>query len=82
MMHEVCTAAPPLALRLKRTTLFSCRSFAGKHINLLGLESLISLARHITREGIRTQRPLVLVDSRVVLGAVSKGRSSSRNGDF
>ena len=52
----------------------------GKDINLL--ESLISLLRRITREVIRTRRLLVLVDSRVVLGAVSKGRSSSRKVNF
>ena len=46
------------------------------------LESLISLLRRVTREGIRAQRLLVLVDSRVVLGAVSKGRSNSRKLNF
>ena len=77
-MHDVRAAAAPLALMLKWTTLFSHRFFAGKHVHLLELASLIGLLRRITREGIRTQRLLVLVDSRVVLGAVSKGRWSSR----
>ena len=36
----------------------------------------------VTREGTRAKRLLVLVDSRVVLGAISKGRSSSRKMDF
>ena len=40
--------------------------------------NLISLLRRITREGIRARRLLVLVDSRVVSEAVSKGRWSSR----
>ena len=77
-LHDVRAAAAPLALKLKWTTLFSCRFFAGKHSNLLKLESLISLLMRIAREGIRAQQLLVLVESRVVLGAVSKGRSSSR----
>ena len=72
----------PLALKLKWTTLFSCSFFAGKHINLLEPESLVSLLRRLTREGIRAKRLFVLVDSCVVLGAVSKGRASSRNSHF
>ena len=81
-MHDGRAAAAPLALKLERTTLFSYRFLTGKHINLLGLESLIGLLRRITREGIRAQRLLVLVDSSVVLVAVSKGRSSSRKDQF
>ena len=65
-MHDVRAAAAPLALRFKWTTLFSYRFLAGKHINLLELESLIGLLRRITRAGIRAERLLVLVDSRVV----------------
>ena len=45
-------------------------------------KSLISLLRRIRREGLRTRRILVLVDSLVVLGAVSKRRSSSRKVNF
>ena len=75
-------AAAPLALKLKWTTLFSYRFLTGKHINLLELESLIVLLRRIAREGIPAQRLLVLVDSRVVLEAVSEGRSSSRKINF
>ena len=77
-MHDVRAAAASLALRLKWNTLFSIRFFAGKIINLLDLESLINLLRRIEREGIRAKRLLVLVDSRVILGVVSEGRSSSR----
>ena len=68
---------PPPHHLLNWTTLFSYRFFASKHINILELESLISLLRRMARERIRAKRLLVLVDSRVVLGAVSKGRSSS-----
>ena len=81
-MHDGRAAAAPLALKLEWTTLFSCRFLTGKHINLLELESLIGLLRRITRAGIRAKRLLVLVDSRVVLGAFSKGRSSSRKFNF
>ena len=38
--------------------------------NFLELESLISLLRRVTREGIQARRLLVHVDSRTVLGAV------------
>ena len=58
-MHDVRAAAAPFALRLKWTTLFSFRFFAGKHING---------ERDPASSG-------ALVDSRVVLGVVSKGRS-------
>ena len=63
-MHDVRAAASPLALKLKWTTLFSHRFLAGKHVNLLELESLIGLLRRITRAGIRAKRLLVLEDSR------------------
>ena len=39
-----------LLLKLNWTTLFSVQFFAGKHINLLELESVISLFRRITRK--------------------------------
>ena len=73
--RATCTT---LALNLKWTTLFSYRFFAGKHINPLELESLISLLRlpHVKEHG--HKRLLARVHSRVVLGAVSKGRSNSR----
>ena len=69
-------------MKLSWTALCSYRFVTSKHINLLELESLISLLRRIRREGIRTRRILVFVDSRVVLGAVSKGRSRSRKVNF
>ena len=81
-MHDVRAAVAPFALKLKWITLFSYRFLAGKHINLLELESLISLLRRITRAGIRKKPLLVLVESRVVLGAVSTGGSSSRKFNF
>ena len=67
-MHDVRAASAPLALKLKWITLFSFRFFAVKHINLLELESLISLLRHITRAGVRAKRLLALRNLRVVLG--------------
>ena len=69
---------PPSNLHDGRA-MFSYRFFKGKHFNLLELESLISLLRRVTREGIQERR---LADSRVVLGAVSKGRSSLRKINF
>ena len=81
-MRDARAAAAPFAMTLSWTALFSYRIVRGKHINLLELESLISLLRRIRREGTRTRRILVLVDSGVVLGVVSKGRSSSRKVNF
>ena len=66
-MYGVRAAAAPPAMELNWTTMFSYRFIKGKHI---------SLRRRITRQGTRRRRLLVLVDSRVVFGAVSKGRSS------
>ena len=74
-MRDGRAAAAP-GLQLNWATLFSYRFNAGKHINLLEL-GLISL-RRITREGILAKRLLQLVDSRVVLRAVSKGPSSRK----
>ena len=71
-MHDGRAAAAPLALELNCGTMFSYRFLEGKHINLLELESLISFSRRVTREGIQARPLLVLVDSCVVLGAVSK----------
>ena len=48
------------------------------HINVLELVALVSLIRRLSNQGARRQRILCCVDSRVVLGAVTKGRSSSR----
>ena len=69
-LHDGRAAAATLAMKLNWTTMFSYRFFKGK--NLLELESLISFLRRITREGKRIRRLLVLVDSRVVLGASRK----------
>ena len=81
-MHDGRALAAPITMKLNWTTMFSFRFSKGKHINVPELESLISLLRTITREGIRARRLVVLVDSRVVLGSVSKGRSSLRKINF
>ena len=57
---------------------FSYRFRHPQHINLLELEALISLIRGLVDRGIGNRRVVCLVDSRVVLGSVCKGRSSSR----
>ena len=75
-MHDGRAAAAPISMKLNWTTTLSHSK--GKHINLLELESLISLLSPVTREGVQARRLLVLVDSRMVLGAVSKRRSTSR----
>ena len=48
-----------------------------QHINLLELEALISLIQGPVDRGLRNRRVLCLIDSRVVLGSMCKGRSSS-----
>ena len=61
-MHDGRAAAAPLALELNWATMFSHSFFEGKQINLFELESLISLLRGVTREGMQARRLLVLVD--------------------
>jgi len=48
-----------------------------KHINILEAESLLTAVRWIVKQGYRSCRCIFLVDSRVLTGAVCKGRSSS-----
>jgi len=48
-----------------------------QQINLLELASLTARIKKLARSGVRRSRVLVAVDSRVVLGAVATGRSSS-----
>ena len=55
---------------------FSCRFRYSQHIHLLELEAPISLIRGFVDRGLGNRRVLCLVDSRVVLGSVCKGRSS------
>ena len=60
------------------TELFAYRFRTNDHINVLELVAWVSLLRRLSQQGVRRQRILCCVDSRVVLGAVTKGRSSSR----
>ena len=71
-----------LALSLPWEPFFSFAFKAHKHINLLEIESAFSLLRHLASEGRRNCRILALTDSRVALGTLSKGRSSSRRLNF
>ena len=47
-MHDGRAVDTPLALKLDWGTMCSPLFFSGKHINLLELESLISLLRRVT----------------------------------
>ena len=60
------------------TEFFAYRFRTNDHINVLELVALVSLLRRLSNQGVRRQRILCCVDPRVVLGAVTKGRSSSR----
>ena len=53
-----------------------------KHIHLLDLESPISFFKELASGGMQAHRLLVLVNSRVALVSVSKGRSSSHTLNF
>ena len=48
------------------------------HINVLELRAVLSLIKKLAARGAHDCRVLVLIDSRVALGALGKGRSSSR----
>ena len=75
----VCTHSSAAALITPEawTEPFACRFRASDHINVLELVALVSLIRRLSNQGARRQRILCCVDSRVALGAVTKGRSSS-----
>jgi len=48
------------------------------HINVLELRGILALMQRLAAQGVTDCRLLVLVDSRVCVGALGKGRSSSR----
>ena len=66
-----------LTVGLTWEEVFSYRFRTPRHINVLQLEALISLVQRLADRGTTPFGLLVLVDSRGVLGAFSKGRSSS-----
>eukprot|EP00971_Amphidinium_carterae_P341681 6480620-Amphidinium_carterae.1 len=49
-----------------------------EHINILELRALVRLVQRIQSQGLRRVRILVGLDSKVVIGAATRGRSSSR----
>ena len=64
------------------SVLFGYQFRGSDRINVLEFTALTSLVKHLANRGARRQRILCCVVSRVVLGAVSKGRSSSRRLNF
>ena len=66
-MHDARAAAAPLARELNWILLFSYRFCSAQSTHI---ESLISFLSRVTREGVRAQRFVVLVDAPVVLGVV------------
>ena len=72
------SSAPALITPASWTEFFAHRFRKGNHINVLELVALVSLLRRLSNQGVQRQRILCCMDSRVVLGAVSRGRSSSR----
>ena len=79
---DLRAAVAGLVVDLPWVESFSYRFRHPQHINLLELEALISLIRGPVGRGLGNRRVLCLVDSRVVLGSASKGRSSSRRVNF
>ena len=53
-----------------------------RHINLLELEAVFQMLGKLASSGVRRARVLMLVDSQVTVGAVSKGRPSSRRVNY
>ena len=52
------------------------------HINVLELLTLLTLVARLARDGLTSKRLIVLVDSYVVKGCATKGRSSSHSLNF
>ena len=55
---------------------------ASAHVNLLEIETALSLMRYVAQAGHSSCPIAVLTDSRLALGALAKGRSSSRRISF
>ena len=77
-LRDSRAAVAALVVDLPWVESFSYRFRYPQHINLLELEALISLIRGLVDRGLGNRRVLCLLDSRVVLRSVCKGRSSSR----
>lgn len=60
------------------STTHKCRFGHKQHINILEMKMLKAELKDLVTLDTTPQRAVVLVDSRVVVGAFSKGRSSSR----
>jgi hypothetical protein len=71
-------AAAAFCVRQHWGVYFGYKFRRSRHINILEMEALASLLRRLKGEKTRGRRNLVFLDSRVCVGAVAKGRSSSR----
>jgi len=82
VMQDVRALTANVTCALDWSVVFS-RGFDFKdHINVLELEAVIMLVKRLSLEGWHHSRVLVAVDSRVVVGAIAKGRSSSHKLNF
>ena len=61
------------------TTTHKCKFNHRQHINILEMKMVKAELKGLVKESSDPQRAVLLVDSRVVVGAFSKGRSSSKN---
>ena len=76
------SAAAALSVPLQWASLVAIRFKEGAHINVLELLMVWMMLKRLARSGATRQRVLVLVDSGVVKGAGTKGRSSARALNF
>ena len=72
----------PVTTHADWSVLFGYQFRGSDRINVLEFTALASLVKHLANRGARRQRIPCCVISRVVLGEVSKGRSSSRRLNF
>ena len=63
-------------------TTFSFKFKQPSHIILLELTTPVTYIKRVVKQGLRDMRIIVLVDSAVVKGRVTKGRSSARSSNF
>ena len=60
------------------TTTHKCKFNHRQHINILEMKMVKAELKGLVKDFSDPQRAVLLVDSRVVVGAFSKGRSSSK----
>jgi len=81
-LRDVRALSANVTCALDWSVVFSRAFIYPDHINVLELEAVILLIKRLSIDGWHHCRVLVAIDSRVVVGAIAKGRSSSRKLNF